>query len=102
MDSTLLEVWQTASGSPFLPAVGKENQFLVGFSLVLVGLSLAGGFALSEQHAPRPLRSPNSADFCAFKTGPLSTSPSSASLPLWRSRTSCRALSGVRSRATAS
>ncbi len=44
MDSTLLEVWQTASGSPFLPAVGKENQFLVGFSLVLVGLSLAGGF----------------------------------------------------------
>ena len=47
MDSSLLEVWQTASGGPFLPTIGKDSQFIVGFVLLLLGISLTGGFALS-------------------------------------------------------
>ncbi|TGJ85724.1 hypothetical protein E0Z10_g3080 [Xylaria hypoxylon] len=45
MDSSLRDIWQTASGSPFQPAVGKGSQFFVGFVLLLLGLGLTGGFA---------------------------------------------------------
>lgn len=48
MDSKLVEVWQTAAGSPFLPAVGKNTQPLVAFSLLGLGLILFGSFALSK------------------------------------------------------
>lgn len=47
MDSSLHEVWQAAAGSPFLPTVGKGNQFLVAFVLMLLGLTITGVFALS-------------------------------------------------------
>ena len=47
MDSPLLEVWHAASGSPFLPAVGKGTQFFVGFLLLLISFTLAGAFTLS-------------------------------------------------------
>jgi len=47
MDSSLHEVWQAASGSPFLPTIGKDSQFLVGFTLLSLGLGLSGAFALS-------------------------------------------------------
>ncbi|KAI1132780.1 hypothetical protein F5Y10DRAFT_185573 [Nemania abortiva] len=47
MDSSLHEIWNSASGSPFKPTVGKGSQFLVGFVLLLVGLGLTGGFAFS-------------------------------------------------------
>ena len=47
MDSSLHEVWQAAAGSPFLPVVGKDRQFLVGFVLMLLGLLVTGVFALS-------------------------------------------------------
>lgn len=47
MDSQLVDVWQTAAGSPFLPTIGKNTQFLVAFALLLLGLSLFGIFALS-------------------------------------------------------
>lgn len=47
MDSSLHEVWQAAAGSPFLPTVGKNSQFLVGFVLTLVGVLITGVFALS-------------------------------------------------------
>jgi len=47
MDSSLLEVWHAASGSPFIPTVGKGTHFLVGFVLVVLGLALTGAFALS-------------------------------------------------------
>lgn len=50
MDSSLHEIWQTAPGSPFLPTVGKGSQFLVGFVLLLFGLTLTGAFALSEYY----------------------------------------------------
>ena len=46
MDSSLHELWQTASGSPFTPIVGKESQLFVGFSLLLLGLGLTGSFLL--------------------------------------------------------
>lgn len=48
MDPQLSEIWATAPGTPFLPTVGKESQFLVGFTLLTVGLALSGGFALSK------------------------------------------------------
>lgn len=53
MDSSLHDLWHTASGSPFQPAVGKGSQFLVGFVLLLLGLSLTGGFAfgMSSLHS---------------------------------------------------
>lgn len=37
MSSSLLEVWNTAATSPFYPAVGKNNQFFVGFTLLVSG-----------------------------------------------------------------
>jgi cell cycle checkpoint protein len=46
MDSTLVHQWD-APGTPFLPFIGKGTQFLVGFTLVLLGLALTGGFTLS-------------------------------------------------------
>lgn len=36
---SLNEVWVGAAGSPFLPVVAKERQFLVGFTLLLIGQS---------------------------------------------------------------
>jgi cell cycle checkpoint protein len=48
MDSSLHEVWQAAAGSPFLPTIGKESQFTVGFLLLLIGVALTGYFALSR------------------------------------------------------
>jgi hypothetical protein len=36
MSSPLLDVWEAAAGSPFHPGVGKNTQFTVGFSLLLL------------------------------------------------------------------
>jgi hypothetical protein len=47
MDSALHEVWQAASGRPFVPAIGKDSQFLVGFTLVVLGIGLTGAFVIS-------------------------------------------------------
>lgn len=48
MDSKLVDVWQTAAASPFLPTIGKSSQFLVAFSLLSLGLALFGVFSLSK------------------------------------------------------
>ncbi|KAI1331388.1 DNA repair exonuclease-like protein [Xylariaceae sp. FL0255] len=48
MDSSLHEIWQTASGSPFQPTVGKGSQFLLAFILLALGFSLSGAFALNR------------------------------------------------------
>ncbi|KAI0390209.1 hypothetical protein F5Y17DRAFT_462004 [Xylariaceae sp. FL0594] len=48
MDSSLHEIWQTASSSPFQPTVGKGSQFFVAFILLLIGLSLSGAFAFNR------------------------------------------------------
>ncbi|KAK1764840.1 DNA repair exonuclease-like protein [Phialemonium atrogriseum] len=55
MDSSLHEVWQAASGSPFVPTIGKNSQFLVGFVLLLIGLSLAGVFTLNRSLVNLPV-----------------------------------------------
>lgn len=34
---SLNEVWEAASAYPFSPVVSKDNQFSVGFSLLLIG-----------------------------------------------------------------
>jgi hypothetical protein len=48
MDSSLHEVWQAASGSPFLPTIGKGSQFFVAAVLLAFGVALTGIFALSK------------------------------------------------------
>ncbi|CAN8101289.1 unnamed protein product [Discula destructiva] len=55
MDSQLVEVWQTAAGSPFLPTVGKNSQFLVAFTLLLLGFVLFGVFALNRSIVKLPI-----------------------------------------------
>ncbi|KAK7985404.1 hypothetical protein PG996_005356 [Apiospora saccharicola] len=55
MDSQLREIWATAPGTPFLPTVGKGTQFTVGFSLLLFGVALFGGFALNRSFINIPL-----------------------------------------------
>ncbi|CAG8955664.1 hypothetical protein HYFRA_00010928 [Hymenoscyphus fraxineus] len=42
MDTSLHHVWESASGNPFLPTVGKDSHFVVGFSLLTIGLLLSG------------------------------------------------------------
>ncbi|KAK0747955.1 DNA repair exonuclease-like protein [Apiosordaria backusii] len=54
MDSSLHEVWQAASGSPFVPTIGKENQFLVAFVLLVLGFGLSGAFALNRSLVSLP------------------------------------------------
>ncbi|KAK3335735.1 hypothetical protein B0T19DRAFT_436563 [Cercophora scortea] len=51
MDSSLHEVWQAASGSLFIPTVGKDSHFAVGFSLVVLGVFLTFVFALNRSFA---------------------------------------------------
>lgn len=48
MDSSVLEAWNAASASPFVPIVGKDSQFTVGFLLTLIGISIAGFFTLNR------------------------------------------------------
>jgi hypothetical protein len=55
MDSSLYEVWQAAAGSPFVPTVGKDSQFLVASVLVLLGLGLGGAFTLNRSIVNLPV-----------------------------------------------
>ncbi|KAK0731521.1 hypothetical protein B0H67DRAFT_639904 [Lasiosphaeris hirsuta] len=55
MDSSLHEVWQAASGRPFVPTIGKDSQFFVAFTLLLIGLLLSGAFALNRSFASIPV-----------------------------------------------
>ncbi|ROT35012.1 hypothetical protein SODALDRAFT_329224 [Sodiomyces alkalinus F11] len=56
MDSSLPEVWQTAgASSAFLPAIAKQSQFTLAFALLLIGLLLAGFFALNRSFVSIPL-----------------------------------------------
>ena len=47
---SLHDVWEGAAGNPFHPSVAKERQFLVGFSLLLLGI-LEESFFAHENHA---------------------------------------------------
>ncbi|KAM6476243.1 repair protein Rad1/Rec1/Rad17-domain-containing protein [Trichoderma sp. SZMC 28011] len=55
MDSSLYQVWQSATGSPFVPVIAKESQFTVAFALLSLGLAFTGVFALTVSTSPRPL-----------------------------------------------
>jgi len=55
MDSSLHEVWQAAAGSPFVPTVGKDSQFLVAIVLLVLALGLGGAFTLNRSVANLPL-----------------------------------------------
>lgn len=55
MDSSLHQVWQTASGSPFAPTIGKDNQFFVGFSLLVISIGLTGAFLLNRTLGSLPI-----------------------------------------------
>ncbi|KAH6664070.1 hypothetical protein B0J14DRAFT_661657 [Halenospora varia] len=48
MESSLHQVWESASGNPFSPTIGKGSHFLVGFSLLTIGLLLSGLFGLNR------------------------------------------------------
>lgn len=37
---SLNDAWEAAAGTPFYPIIPKEQQFLVGFSLLLIGEAL--------------------------------------------------------------
>jgi hypothetical protein len=43
---SLHEVWQAAAGSPFEPAVSKDNQLYVGFALLLIGSAPCSPYAI--------------------------------------------------------
>ncbi|PKS12706.1 hypothetical protein jhhlp_000914, partial [Lomentospora prolificans] len=55
MDSSLVEVWQAAQGSPYFPAVGKDSQFLIAIILLLSGLVGFGTFSLKRSFANIPI-----------------------------------------------
>ncbi|KAI1261419.1 hypothetical protein F5Y18DRAFT_204115 [Xylariaceae sp. FL1019] len=45
-DSSLFELW--GKGTPFEPAVAKDNQFTVAFLLLVLGAALTGAFAFNR------------------------------------------------------
>jgi hypothetical protein len=47
MESSLHQVWESAVGNPFEPTIGKESQFFVGITLLILGILLSGFFGLS-------------------------------------------------------
>ncbi|KAH8813290.1 hypothetical protein F5884DRAFT_856565 [Xylogone sp. PMI_703] len=55
MDSSLSQVWESASGNPFRPTIGKDSQFSVGLSLLVIGILLTGFFGLNPKLINVPL-----------------------------------------------
>jgi len=45
--SSLQELWDASAGQPFSAAVGKQSQFVVGFTLLFAAFVLTGLFGLS-------------------------------------------------------
>ncbi|KAJ5334196.1 hypothetical protein N7541_004026 [Penicillium brevicompactum] len=45
---SLNEVWEAAAKSPFIPLVGKDAQFSVGFNLLVLALVTATLFGLNR------------------------------------------------------
>lgn len=55
MDPSLVQLWEGAASSPFLPAIGKSTQFLVGFTLLIAGVILSGLFGLNRSIVTLPI-----------------------------------------------
>lgn len=45
---SLYEIWEAAASSPFTPAVSKDSQLTVGFTLLLIGVIFTGLFGLNR------------------------------------------------------
>ncbi|KAK4041550.1 DNA repair exonuclease [Parachaetomium inaequale] len=89
MDSSLHEVWQAAAGSPFVPAVGKDSQFLVAFVLLVLGLGLGGAFTLNRSVVNLPLLAVPASLALAYTQGsapapPLFRAVASSTRPLYQ------------------
>lgn len=52
---SLLEVWDSAAGSPFYPTINKDRQFIVGFSLLVIAFVLTVIFALNRSIVTVPV-----------------------------------------------
>ena len=48
MSQSLIDIWEASASQPFEPAVAKEQQFSVGFTLLLFALICSSLFGLSE------------------------------------------------------
>lgn len=48
MESSLHQVWERAASNPFVPSIGKDSQFFVGITLLILGILLSGFFGMSE------------------------------------------------------
>ncbi|EMF14351.1 uncharacterized protein SEPMUDRAFT_39947 [Sphaerulina musiva SO2202] len=46
-DQSPLALWEASANSPFIPAVGKDAQLLVGFVLLSIGFVLTALFGLN-------------------------------------------------------
>ena len=44
----LHDLWEASAGQPFQPSIGKNSQFTIGATLLLIALLLTGLFGLSE------------------------------------------------------
>ncbi len=84
MESSLHEAWESASGNPFVPLIGKDSQLFVGFTLLTIGLLLSGLFGLSK-YMCRGSRNPM---LNILQTVPSSTFPSLEFQLRWPLRTS--------------
>ena len=49
MSQSLNDIWEASASQPFEPAVSKEQQFSVGFTLLLFALICSSLFGLSMQ-----------------------------------------------------
>ncbi|KAL5606057.1 hypothetical protein BROUX41_006169 [Berkeleyomyces rouxiae] len=64
MDASVQALWAASSGTPFAPAVAKDTQFMLGFSLLTAATLLAALFTLKRSLASLPLLAlPSSAAF---------------------------------------
>ncbi|KAJ4358265.1 checkpoint clamp complex protein Rad1 [Didymosphaeria variabile] len=55
MSIPLLDVWEAAASSPYNPSISKDSQFIVGATLLLIALLLAGVFGLNLKAINVPL-----------------------------------------------
>ncbi|KAH9880728.1 hypothetical protein IAQ61_001022 [Plenodomus lingam] len=55
MSTPLLDVWEAASASPFIPSIGKDSQFVVGFTLLAISLVLSTIFGLNRSFVNLPV-----------------------------------------------
>lgn len=53
----LNELWEASASQPFQPTIGKDTQFIVGFTLLLIAFVLTSLFGLSMSPFPLDISS---------------------------------------------